>query len=292
MNSDANGGPVVVAGASGNVGGEVARALVARGVPVRGLVRDPGRADLTPGVEPVVADLDRPDTLRPALDGAAAAFLLPGFSDMPGVVARVRDAGVRRVVLLSGTSAEEGDRDDAITQYMRESEAAVRDGGVAWTILRPSGFMTNALPWADQIRAGDVVRAPFPHVRIAVIDPADIGAVAAVALLDGGYEGRALRLSGPEALTPGDRVRILGQVLGRDLRFEGQPDDEARAEMSAAMPAKYVEAFFSFYVEGKLDESVVTPTVAEVCGRPPRTFAEWAAAHADAFRVTPAPGRP
>jgi uncharacterized protein YbjT (DUF2867 family) len=284
MNSDENSGPVVVAGATGNVGGALARALAARGAPVRGLVRDTARADLPPGVEAVAGDLDRPDSLRRALDGAAAAFLLPGFSDMPGVLARVRDAGLRRVVLLSGTSAEEGDRDDAITRYMRESEAAVRDGGVAWTILRPSGFMTNALQWLDQLRAGDVVRAPFPNVRIAVIDPADIAAVAAVALLDGGYDGRALRLSGPEALRPADRVRILGEVLGRDLRFEGQSDEEAHAEMSTAMPAKYVEAFFSFYVEGKLDESVVVPTVAEVCGRPPRTFAEWAAAHAEAFR--------
>ena len=284
MNSDANSGPVVVAGASGNVGREVARAVAARGVPVRGLVRDPGRAALPEGVEPIAGDLDRPDSLEPALAGAAAAFLLPGFSDTPGVVGRARAAGVRRVVLLSGTSAEEGDRDDAVTEYMRESEAGVRDGGVAWTILRPSAFMTNALQWADQVRAGDFVRAPFADVRIAVIDPADIGAVATVALLDGGYDGRALRLSGPEPLTAGDRVRILGEVLGRDLRFEGQPDDEAHAEMSAAMPARYVEALFSFYVEGKLDESVVTPTVAEVCGRPPRTFAEWAVDHADAFR--------
>jgi hypothetical protein len=78
-------------------------------------------------------------------------------------------------------------------------------------------------------------------------------------------------------------VRILGEVLGRAIRFEAQPDNEAHAEMSAAMPAKYVEAFFSFYVEGKLDESVVLPTVAEVCGRPPRTFAQWAAAPAGAF---------
>ena len=54
--------------------------------------------------------------------------------------------------------------------------------------------------------------------------------------------------------------------------------------MSASMPAQYVDAFFSFYVEGKLDESVVLPTVAEVCGRPPRTFAQWAATHAGAFR--------
>jgi uncharacterized protein YbjT (DUF2867 family) len=278
-------GPVVVAGAGGNVGGEVVRALAAAGAPVRALVRSAAPADLPSAAEALVADLDRPETLRPALDGAEAAFLLPGFSDMPGVMTRIRDAGLRRVVLLSGSSAaEDGDRNDAVTRYMRESEAAVRAGGVAWTILRPSGFMTNALEWAGQLRAGDLVRAPFAGVAIAVIDPYDIAAVAAAALLRGGHEEQALRLTGPEALRPADRVRILGEALGRDLRFEGQPDDETHAEMSARMPPQYVDAFFSFYVEGKLDESVVLPTVEEVCGRPPRTFAQWAAAHAGAFR--------
>jgi uncharacterized protein YbjT (DUF2867 family) len=285
VSSERTSGPVVVAGAGGNVGGEVVRALAAAGAPVRALVRSAAPADLPSGAQAVVADLDRPDSLRAALEGAEAAFLLPGFSDMPGVMARIREAGVRRVVLLSGGSAaEDGDRDDAVTRYMRDSEAAVRAGGVAWTILRPSGFMTNALEWAEQLRTGALVRAPFAGVAIAVIDPFDIGAVAAVALLGGAHEQQALRLTGPEALRPADRVRILGETLGRDLRFEGQPDDEAHAEMSARMPAQYVDAFFSFYVDGKLDESVVLPTVEEVCGRPPRTFAQWAAAHAGAFR--------
>jgi uncharacterized protein YbjT (DUF2867 family) len=285
VSGEQSSGPVVVAGATGNVGGEIVRALAAAGAPVRALVRSTAPADLPAGVRAVAGDLDRPDSLRAALDGAEAVFLLPGFSDMPGAMARIRDAGVRRVVLLSGSSAaEDGDRDDAVTRYMRESEAAVRAGAVPWTILRPSGFMSNALQWAGQLRAGDVVRAPFAGVAIAVIDPFDIAAVAAIALLRGGHEEQALRLTGPEALRPAERVRMLGEALGRDLRFEGQPDDEAHAEMSASMPAGYVDAFFSFYVDGALDESVVLPTVEEVCGRPPRTFPQWAAAHADAFR--------
>ncbi|HYZ01706.1 MAG TPA: nucleoside-diphosphate sugar epimerase, partial [Candidatus Binatia bacterium] len=106
---------------------------------------------------------------------------------------------------------------------------------------------------------------------------------AAEALLGEGHAGHVYRLSGPESLLPEDRVRILGTVLGRPLRFEAQPDDEARAEMLAAMPAAYVDAFFSFYVEGTLDESPVLPTVEEVTGRPPGTFERWARAHRDAF---------
>ena len=87
------------------------------------------------------------------------------------------------------------------------------------------------------------------------------------------HEGRVYTVSGPEPLRPADRARILGEVLGRDLRFEGQPDDEARAEMSAAMPAEYVDAFFDFYVTGTLDESQPQPDVRDVTGREPRTFA-------------------
>jgi uncharacterized protein YbjT (DUF2867 family) len=116
-----------------------------------------------------------------------------------------------------------------------------------------------------------------------MIDPHDIAAVAAVALTSAGHAGRHYTLSGPEPLRPADRVRILGEVLGRALTFEGQPDDDARAEMSKSMPAEYVDAFLSFYSEGTLDESRVRPDVSDVTGRPPRSFREWVQAHATAF---------
>jgi uncharacterized protein YbjT (DUF2867 family) len=180
-------------------------------------------------------------------------------------------------------SAGSGDTTNAITAYMAGSEQAARDSGLAWTILRPAAFMSNTFQWLPQLRAGDVVRAPFAQVRAAVTDPADIAAVAALALTEPGHEGRIYELSGPQPLTPADRVAILGQVLGRDLRFEAQSDEEARAEMIAAMPAKYVDAFFNFYADGTLDESRVLPTVQALTGRPPRGFAEWASAHASAF---------
>jgi uncharacterized protein YbjT (DUF2867 family) len=273
---------ILVSGATGNVGRELARALVDRHVPVRALARGEGAP--IEGADRVIGDLDQPESLRPALDGVTGLFLLPGYRDMPGVLAAARDAGVSRVVQLSGSSAGSSDTSNAITAYMARTEEAVRAAGLPWTVLRPFGFMTNALEWAAQLRAGDVVRAPFADVRVAVIDPADIAAVAVAALLEDGHSGRVYQLSGPESLLPADRVRVLGEVVGRDLRFEGQPDDEAWADMSARMPEAYVRAFFDFYVDGSLDESPVLPTVQEVTGRPPRTFADWAGAHADAFR--------
>ena len=274
---------ILVTGAGGNIGRELVAALAAAGQPVRALTRSPGRDQLPPGAEAVGGDLNDPASLRPALDGADGVFLLPGYADMAGVLAQARSAGVLRVAQLSGMSARSGDAGNAVTAYMLDSERAARESELAWTILRPAMFAANALGWADQLRAGDTVRAPFGRVRSAVIDPADIAAVAALALTTSGHEERVYELSGPEALTPGDRVAVLADVLQRPLRFAAQPDAEARAEMSASMPAAYVDAFFDFYAAGSLDESAVLPTVRELTGRAPRTFAQWAAAHAAAF---------
>lgn len=274
---------ILVAGATGNVGAELVRVLTSAGQPVRALSRRPESATLPAGASAVGGDLNEPDTLADALNGTRGMFVLSGYRDMPGLFRRARAAGVRQVVLLSGSSAGARDLDNAISRYMVASEAAVRDSGLAWTILRPVSFMSNTLQWADQLRSGDVVRAPFAEVLVAPIDPCDIAAVA-VAALSGGHEERVYPLTGPESLRPADRLHVLGSVLGRELRFVAQTDAQARAEMSAAMPSPYVDAFFRFFADGMLDESAVLPTVADVTGRPPRTFRQWALAHAAAFR--------
>jgi uncharacterized protein YbjT (DUF2867 family) len=274
---------ILVTGATGNAGGATVRALVDAGAPVRALVRDPEGARLPAGVDAVAGDLNRPETLAPHLDGVTAAFLLSGYEGLEQTLADLRRAGVQRVVLLSSSAAPGGDLSNAVARYHILSERAVRDSGLGWTFLQPNSFMTNTFQWLPQLRQGDVVRAPFATVSVATIDPADIGAVAAAALMSGAHEGRAYRLSGPASLTPADRLAILAGVLGRDLRFEPQPDDEAWAEMSEAMPAEYVDAFFRFFVDGDLDESAVLPTVQEVTGRPPGGYEAWARAHADAF---------
>jgi uncharacterized protein YbjT (DUF2867 family) len=159
----------------------------------------------------------------------------------------------------------------------------VRASGLGWTFLQPRTFMTNTLRWTEQLRQGDVVRAAFGDVPVATIDPRDVGAVAALALRSGEHEGETYALTGPESLLPGDRVRVLGEVLGRALRFEAMSDDEAREAMGQAMPPEYVDAFMRFFALGELDESAVLPTVQDLLGRPPRTFRAWAQEHATAF---------
>jgi uncharacterized protein YbjT (DUF2867 family) len=272
---------ILVTGVTGNVGREVAAALVARGEDVRAVVRDPARAILPGAVEVVQGDLEVPESLTPALDGV---FLLGGWGDMPELLRRIDRARVEHVVLLTSRCVVEGRPDNPVTRMWLDSEAAVRNSGVAWTILRPSGYQSNALRWLPQLRRGDVVRAPWPDVAIAAIDPVDIAAVAATVLTEPGHERAAHSLSGPEPLTPGDQIDTLAAVLARPLRYEPLSDEQARVQMAADTPAPYIDAFFRFYSDGEFDDSQILDTVRQLTGRPPRRFEQWTRAHADAFK--------
>jgi uncharacterized protein YbjT (DUF2867 family) len=150
-----------------------------------------------------------------------------------------------------------------------------------------SGYDDDGL--VRQLRAAGVSRAAL--LSSSAAPTGDIAAVATVALLADAPESRAYRITGPEALHAGDRVAILGEVLGRRLPFEQLSNDDARREMSANMPPEYVDAFFDFFVAGSIDETTVLPTVTDVTGRPPRTFQEWAQEHAARISVPRPPAR-
>lgn len=185
----------LVSGATGNVGGELVRTLAETGQPVRALSRRPKPTAIPAGVEIAVGDLNQPDTLKEALQGVTGVFLLPGYADMTGLLSIIKKAGVERVVLLSGSSAASGDLTNAITAYMVRSEQAAHASGLPVTVIRPNEFMSNALRWAPQLAAGDVVHAPFAHISSAVLDPADIAAVAALSLTTPGHEGKTYQLT-------------------------------------------------------------------------------------------------
>lgn len=273
---------IAVSGAAGVVGGEVLRAAEASGLATRALVRHVP-ADGLAATESVRVDLDDPGAAGRALAGCDSLFLLAGFADMPGLLAAARDAGVQRVVLLSSGAVDGGIETNAVVHMAAESERAVRASGLAWTILRPSGFQSNALRWLPQLESGDVVRDPFPDVAVAQVDPADLGA-AAIAVLQGGLDSETLRLTGPQALRPAEQVAIVAAATRRPLRFAPQDPDEARTEMLAFMPPPFVDAIFRFFAHGDYDDSQVGPTLPELLGRPAGTLEAWAQRHADRFR--------
>jgi len=256
--------------------------LLAKGYEVRGLVSNKKQVERVPkGASIAFGDLNKPETLREAFEGVDGVFLLPGFADMPGIYKVAKEAGVTHIVQLSGRSAESGDMTNAVTEYMVRSENAARESGISWTVIRPSAYMTNTFRWSEQLQKGDVVRLPFADNRSAMIDPDDVGNVIATILADPAeHVNKIYSVSGPEALTPADCVQVIGEVLHRDLRFEAQPNDEARKEMLQTTPEKYVDAFFDFYVHGALDESPVLPTVQEITGKQPTDYRTWVTEHA------------
>jgi uncharacterized protein YbjT (DUF2867 family) len=273
----------LIAGATGHVGPELISQLLERGQSVRAIVRDRSDPpDLGDDVETFAGDLRDAETLRSALIGVDGVFLLSGYDD-DGLVREMRAADVSRAALLSSSAAPTGDLSNAVAAYHIRSERAMEQSGIPVALLRPNSFMSNALRWLPQIRSGSAIREPFADVAIATNDPRDIAAVATVALLADDPESRAYRITGPEALRAAERVAILSEALGRDLPFEPLSGNDARRELSTTMAPEYVDAFFEFFVEGSIDETTVYPTVAEVTGRPPRTFQQWSLEHAGEF---------
>jgi uncharacterized protein YbjT (DUF2867 family) len=211
---------LLVTGATGHIGRELVRELEDTGVEFRVLVRDPARSiGLPESVERVVGDLGQPATLTPAFDGADKVFLLvPGIGTehTAHAIAAARSAGVHHIVALS-SYAVLGDPIPAMGRWHHEREQMIRASGLSATFLRPCGFMTNAFDWLPTIREGGYVLDPTGPGRSAPIDPADIAAVAAVAITDEGHQGKDYVLTGGETFTLAEQVQILAKALGRDI---------------------------------------------------------------------------
>ncbi|MFJ9011811.1 NAD(P)H-binding protein [Streptomyces canus] len=273
---------IVVTGATGNVGRPLVRELLAAGERVTAVSRRSPR-DSPAGLRHHQADLAAPRTLKPALDGAEALFLLTSGDfvaqggNLDDVLDVVRAGGVRRVVLLSSQGVATGD-------HPSELEDAVRRSGLEWTMLRPGGFHSNTLQWADAVRARRTVAAPFGDVALPTVDPEDIAQVAAVALRDPGHAGRVHELTGPAPISPRQQTSAIADAVGEPVRFAEQSRGEARAEMVRFMPEPVADATLDILGDPSAGLRRVSPDVERVLGRPPRAFADWAARNASAFR--------
>jgi uncharacterized protein YbjT (DUF2867 family) len=274
---------IVVTGATGNVGRPLVQLLAEAGERVAAVSRTVNEATGVPaGVERRQADLVEPGSLKPALHGADALFLLTSADfladgDLGDVMDVAREAGVRRVVLLSSQGVGTG-------RHPSNLEDAVERSGLDWTMLRPGNFDSNTLQWAGSVRAQRVASAPFGNVALPAIDPADIAEAAAVVLRRPGHEGNTYTLTGPVPISPRQQAAAIGDALGEPVRFVEQTRQEARNQMLGYMPAPVVDATLDVLGVPSSAEQRVSPDGEQLLGRPPRTYAEWAARHIDAFR--------
>ncbi len=265
-------------GATGTVGGHLVGQLLAAGHRVRALTRVPENARLPAGVEVVRGDLADVDSLDGVFDEVVAAHLITFDGAAFGplgtgaeIVALAEKAGVRRVTVLKG---------DVSASPL---EVAVEASGLERVFLSPGEFMANTLEWAATVKAEGVVREGFPDMPSSLVHEADIAAVAVVGLV-GEEHGRNHWVTGPEALTPRDRVRILSRVLGREVELVEVARDEVLAEWRAS---GYSEEDVEFFLRMRTDPPEagyrVLPTVEDVTGVPARSFEQWVREHAGSF---------
>jgi uncharacterized protein YbjT (DUF2867 family) len=198
----------------------------------------------------------------------------------------MRSPGTRAAWSTCHRSAYETTRNgiDPINQLHADIERLIERTGLAWTFLRASGFATNALWWAPQIRADGVVRGPYGAAVRSSIHERDIAAGAVRALTGDGHAGAQHLLTGPQALTQVEQVRAIGEAIGRPLRYEEIAREAARRQLLAALPPSVVDGILDAHARFVAEPERVVPTVEEDTGAPARTFREWAIDHADAFR--------
>lgn len=283
---------ILVTGSTGTVGSQVVQALVERQARFRALVRKPADAERLggQGIETVRGDFADIGSLRAALAGAERLFLLspphPAQAETENrVVDAARAAGVRHIVKLSVLAAEQG-LDCAFMRWSRAVEEHIEASGLAYTFLRPNGFMQNLLNDARTVIAEGALYASVGDARISLIDAADIGAVAARALTEPGHEGKAYALTGPEALAYPDIAATLSSVLGKPVAAIDLPADAARQGMlSSGMPDWLVDGLLELdrlYQSGV--GALVTDTVPRLLGRPARSLKAFFEEHRSVFQ--------
>jgi uncharacterized protein YbjT (DUF2867 family) len=282
---------ILVTGATGKVGQEVVRQLAAADAPVRALVRDPARAShiRLPGVEIVVGDLGRPETLPPALADVDRVFLLssadPAQVELQGnLVDAARRAGARHIVKVSVAGGP--DSGTQIGRWHWATEKHIEASGIAFTFLRPNFYMQQLLMFAPSIVATGSFSLPLGAGEISMVDAWDVAAVAACSLTQGGHERKIYDLTGPQALSFDAVADELSHATGKKISFVHVPPEYARKQLLASgLPRWLVDDMLILCASVRDGYSTdVSPAVAEVTKRAPRTFGQFARDYAQVFR--------
>lgn len=281
---------ILVTGATGTVGREVVAQLLANGQKVRAMTRNPMRAKLDSRVEVVRGDFEDPASLSNTLRGVDRVFSLTvgprtGIHEN-NVAEAAKAAGVRHIVKLSAMGGDGETTKNDIRKWHDEGERAFRATGIPLTVLYPGAFMSNALHWRESIRATGKVFSNYGDGKLPPVHPRDIAAVAVRALTTPGHEGKSYVITGPEALTVGEQVKILANAVGKSIEYVAVSDDAIRSGMEkAGLPTPLINALIPFaaYIRSG-NAAQVFPTVQEVTGRQPFTFTDWARENAAAFQ--------
>jgi len=272
-------GPLGITGATGNIGGRVARALAGGGVAQRLVVRDPSRAPSLPGVEVARANYGDFEAVRRALAGCRTVLMVSAsesairLDEHRTFVDAAADAGVEHLVYTSYVGAAP----DATFTLARDhfaTEEHIKASGMAWTFLRDNLYL-DFLP--RMVGADGVVRGPAGSGRLAAVAQDDVAAVAVGVLREAGaHAGSTYDLTGPEALTLAEVAAVLTEYLAREISFHDETVEEAFASRASyGAPDWQVEAWVSTYTAIAAGELAgISDDVERLVGRPPLSLRE------------------
>jgi uncharacterized protein YbjT (DUF2867 family) len=284
---------VLVTGATGQIGSEVVSQLRGSGCRIRAVSRNPHSANLPPDVDIVPGDLSAPETLDACLNGIDSVFLvwLAPLAAAAPAIERIA-AHARQIVLLTSphrTLHPFFQQPNGMRTVHAGVEQLIEQSELAWTFLRPGPFAINCRNWwAPQLRKGNVLRWCYADAATAPVHERDIAAVAVRALCDEGHDGREYVLTGPASLTQREQLQVIGDAVGRPLRFEELSREAAREQMLAMMfPPPVADMLLDAYAAAVGLPAVVTSTVLEVTGTPARSFRDWAIDHVADFATLP-----
>ncbi|MGW4476883.1 NAD(P)H-binding protein [Nonomuraea sp. NPDC004354] len=274
---------ILVTGARGKVGQAIIARLHAAGLPVRAASANPAELTVPAGVEAVELALDHPADA--ALDGVRQVFLYPDPTGIDAFIKSAQAAGVEHVVLLSSSSVLGPDAEtDPLASHSLKVEQALAASDLAHTFLRPDAFASNALGWAYFIGQNLPIQLAYPDADIAPIHPDDIADIAVEALTGDSLKGRAVTLTGGQALTFRRQLAVLSDVLGRDIPLVQITHAEAEQQMSRYMPAPVVASLLALWAAASAAPAAVADTTQTLLGTPARTFEQWARDNAAAFQ--------
>ena len=280
---------IAVTGATGGLGGRVARRLAERGVGQRLVVRNLGRAPELAGAEAAAASYDDPERLRRAFQGARTLLIVSASEDPDrlrlhaNVVDAATDAGVERVVYTSFVGAAP----KCTFTFGRDhwhTEELIKGSGLAWTMLRDNLYL-DFLPL--MVGADGVIRGPAGDGRMAGVTRDDIADAAVAVLLEGGrHVGRAYDMTGPEALTMAEAAEQLTRFAGRTISYHAETLEEAYASRAHhGAPDWEVAGWVTTYTAiANGDLEAVSGDVAAVAGHPPMSLAEFLRRNPGSYR--------
>jgi len=282
---------ILVTGATGNIGSELVKQLIARSADVRVVTRDEKKVShLNPAMEAVIGDRQDPTVIKKALQGTDKVFLLPVLIDEKHeadrfLIHEAKRANVDHIVMISSGVLRSNPK-NPIGVLHREVELLIEESGIPWTVLRPGGFMSNALRfWADTIKSLATVFNPTGDGKSAPIAPYDIAAVAAVALTAAGHKGKTYDLTGSELLSTHDQVNILSKVIGKPIQCIDIPAEVAAERLeSVGLPESIIQGLYDVWLRVRKNEGTYqTNEVEKLTGQPAQTFETWCREHRSAF---------